>query len=71
MDDRRPFRENDLEDIAHSSVAVSYSDLFLTERSFDELLNRSAVQGVIAPTKCQVLSNVGDALAAIREILPE
>lgn len=71
MDDRRPFRENDLEDIAHSSVAVSYSDLFLTERSFGELLNRSAVQGVIAPTKCLVLSNVGDALAAIGGILPE
>lgn len=70
MDDRRPLRQNDLEDIAHSSVAVSYTDVFLTERSFAELLNRSAVQGVIAPTKCRVLSNVGDALAAIREILP-
>ena len=27
MDDRRPFRENDLDDIAHSSVAASYADV--------------------------------------------
>jgi len=69
MDDRRPFRQNDLEDIAHSSVAASYSDLFLTERSFAELLNRAAVQSVVAPLRCRVVSNVSDALAAIAEIL--
>lgn len=67
MDDRRPFRENDLDDIAHSAVAVSYSDLFLTERSFAELLNRSVVQSVIGPTTCRVLSNVSEALAAVAE----
>lgn len=71
MDDRRPFRHNDLEDIAHSSVAVSYTDVFLTERSFAELLNRSAVQSVIAPTKCRVVSSVSDALAAIAQIIAE
>lgn len=65
MDDRRPIRQNDLEDIAHSAVAVSYSDLFLTERSFAELLNRSAIQSVIGPTKCQVVSNVAEALVAV------
>ena len=70
MDDRRPFRQNDLEDIAHSSVAVSYSDVFLTERSFAELLNRSAVQSVMGPTKCRVVSSVADALAVIAQILP-
>jgi hypothetical protein len=69
MDDRRPFRENDLDDIAHSSVAVSYSNVFLTERSFAELLNRSAVQSVIAPTKCRVVSDVSEALAAVAEML--
>ncbi|MEY2584054.1 MAG: hypothetical protein QOD80_80 [Verrucomicrobiota bacterium] len=69
MDDRRPFRQNDLEDIAHSSVAVSYSDVFLTERSFAELLNRGSVQAVITPSKCRVVSNVSDALAAVAEIL--
>jgi len=69
MDDRRPFRQNDLEDIAHSSVAASYSDLLLTERSFAELLNRAAVQSVVAPLRCRVVSNVSDALAAIAEIL--
>lgn len=71
MDDRRPFRENDLEDIAHSSVAVSYSDVLLTERSFSELLNRSAIQSVIAPTKCRVVSNVSEALAVVAEILAD
>ena len=71
MDDRRPFRENDLDDIAHSAVAVSYSDLFLTERSFAELLNRSAVQTVIAPTNCRVISNISGALAAVAEIVTD
>ena len=70
MDDRRPFLQNDMEDIAHSSVAVSYSDVFLTERSFAELLNRSAVQSVMAPTKCRVVSSVADALVVIAQILP-
>jgi hypothetical protein len=69
MDDLRPFRENDLEDIAHSSVAISYSDLFLTERSFGELLNRSAVQSVIAPTKCRVVSNTSEALVTVAHIV--
>ena len=69
MDDRRPFRENDMDDIAHSAVAVCYGDLFLTERSFAELLNRPAVQAVIAPTNCRVVSNVSDALAAVAEIV--
>lgn len=71
MDDRRPFRENDSDDISHSAVAVSYSDLFLTERSFAELLNRSAVQAIIAPTNCRVVSDVAGALAAIAKILSE
>jgi hypothetical protein len=65
MNDRRPFRQNDLDDIAHSAVAVSYTDLFLTERSFTELLNRSAVRSVIGSTKCRVVSNVSDALRAV------
>ncbi len=71
MDDRRPFRENDLDDIAHSSVAVSYSNVFLTERSFAELLNRSTVQSVIGPTKCRVVSNVSDALAVVAEMVTD
>jgi hypothetical protein len=71
MDDRRPFRQNDVEDIAHSSVALAYSDLFLTERSFAELLNRTAVQAVIAPTKCQIVNSIADALAAIAKILSD
>jgi hypothetical protein len=68
MDDQRPFRENDLDDIAHSAVAVSYSDLFLTERSFAELLNRSAVQSVIGLTKCRILSDLSEALTAVAEL---
>src|SRR5438093_2978767 len=70
MDDKRPFRENDFDDIAHSSVAVAYTDVFLTERSFAEVLNRPAVQSVITPTKCQVVSSVSDALVAVSKIVP-
>lgn len=69
MDDKRPFRQNDLHDIAHSAVAVSYTDLFLTERSFAEVLNRSAVQSVIAPTNCRIVSNVSDALNEVAKLL--
>ena len=69
MDDRRPFRENDLDDIAHSSVAASYTDVFLTERSFSELLNRPAVQSVIAPSKCRVVSNISEALLEVAAIV--
>jgi hypothetical protein len=71
MDDRRPFRENDLDDIAHSSVAASYADIFLTERSFSELLNRSVVQSVISPSKCRVVSNISEALAAVATIVTD
>jgi hypothetical protein len=71
MDDQRPFRENDLDDIAHSAVAASYSDLFLTERSFAELLNRSAVQSVIGPTRWRVVSEISAALAAVAELSSE
>jgi len=69
MDDKRPFRQNDFDDIAHSSVAVAYTDVFLTERSFAEVLNRAAVQSVITATKCRVVSSVSDALAAAAEIV--
>ena len=70
MDDKRLFRENDFDDVAHSSVAVAYSDVFLTERSFAEVLNRPAVRSVITPTKCQVVSSVSDALVAVSKIVP-
>ena len=47
------------------------SHVFLTERSFSELLNRSAIQSVIGPTKCRVVSNVSEALAVVAEILAD
>jgi hypothetical protein len=62
--------ENDFDDIAHSSVAVAYTDVFLTERSFAEVLNRPAVQSVITPTKCHLVSSVSDALVAVSKIVP-
>lgn len=61
MDDSRPLKENDLDDISHSSVAAAYCDLFLTERSFSELLNRSAVREFI-PTHCRVTYNIDEAI---------
>ena len=69
MNGRFPVAPNDLEDIAHSCVAVSYSEIILTERSVAELPNRPAVQSVIAPKKCRVVGNVEDAHAGIAEIL--
>jgi hypothetical protein len=65
MDDRRPFQQNDIEDISHSSVALSYCDLFLTERSFTEMLNRPVVRAAIAPTQCRVVSNIEEAVSAL------
>jgi len=67
MDDRRPFRRNDIADIDHSSVAVAYCDVFLTERSFAELLRRSAVQNVCIP-KCRVISEIGEAITFIERV---
>ena len=67
MDDRRPFRRNDTADIDHSSVAVAYCDAFLTERSFAELLRRSAVRNVCFPN-CQVISKIGEAITFIENI---
>jgi len=68
MDDGRPFRENDLEDISHSSVAAAYCDLFFTERSFSELLNRSAVREFIS-TSCHVTHNIDEAISLVEDII--
>ena len=40
MDDARPMKQNDLDDIEHSAMAVGYSELFLTEDSLADLLRR-------------------------------
>ena len=68
MDDARPLKENDLDDIEHSAMAVGYSDLFLTEDSFADLLRREYVRAVI-PRHCNVVSKIGDAIAATQELL--
>ena len=67
MDDRRPFRQNDIADIDHSSVAAAYCDIFLTERSFAELLRRKAVKDVCV-LQGEVISDVTEACEAVAAI---
>ena len=65
LDDQRPFRENDLPDIDHSAVAVSYCDVFFTERSFGDLLRRPFIKDV-SMSPCAVASDPEEALAVLR-----
>jgi hypothetical protein len=64
LDDNRPFRENDFPDLDHSSVAVAYCDVFLTEHSFGDLLGRSFVKNV-SRSQCVIATSPDDALAAL------
>jgi hypothetical protein len=64
LDDNRPFRENDFPDLDHSSVAVAYCDVFLTERSFGDLLEQSFVKNV-SRSQCFVATSPEGALAAL------
>ncbi|HEY2626599.1 MAG TPA: hypothetical protein VGI41_07610 [Candidatus Udaeobacter sp.] len=66
LDDNRPFRENDFPDLDHSSVAVAYCDVFLTERSFGDLLGRSFVKNV-SRAPCVSATSPEAALAALDE----
>lgn len=68
MDDARLLKQNDLDDIAHSSVAAGYCDLFLTEDSFADLLRRKYVQSVI-PKQCTVVSKIEEAITATQKLL--
>jgi len=65
LDDERPFRENDLPDIDHSAVAVSYCDAFLTERSFGDLLQRPFIKDV-SLSQCAIACDPEEALAVLR-----
>jgi hypothetical protein len=64
LDDRRPFRENDLSDIDHSAIAASYCDVLLTERSFGDLLRRPFV-AEISRTQCASACDPEAALALL------
>ena len=64
LDDQRPFRENDLPDIDHSAVAVSYCDVFLTERSFGDLLRRPFIKD-ISLSQCAIACDPEEALALL------
>ena len=68
MDDGRAYKPNDMEDISHSSVAAGYCDLFLTERSFAELLRRGSVRAVI-PKQCKVVAEIEEAIAETESFL--
>ncbi|MDB6121166.1 MAG: hypothetical protein JWQ71_159, partial [Pedosphaera sp.] len=64
LDDKRSFKENDLPDIAHSSVAMAYCNVFLTEHCFANLLRRPPVCNVIA-SDCKVISDLSEAIASL------
>ena len=61
---KQQFEQNDLDDIGHSSVAVAYCDVFLTERKFAHILCLPAVQKVI-PRRCLVISDIDEAIAVL------
>jgi hypothetical protein len=64
MDDHRKYKPNDLHDLRHASVAAAYCDLFFTERSLCELLNRTQVRAVI-PKAAVVVSSLEQAIACL------
>lgn len=67
MDDTRLFKKNDADDISHSSVAIAYCDLFLTEKSFSHLLSSKQFRKAI-PSKCRVTHNLDEAIKLIEQL---
>jgi hypothetical protein len=67
MDDNRPFKDNDLNDIRHTASALAYCDLFLTERSFASIANNKDVRAV-APLTCRVEWKPEDVLSALQSL---
>lgn len=67
LDEGRPFRPNDASDIRHTAAALAYCDLYLTERSFEEMARRRDIRSV-APVQCQVSWIPAEALSLLRAI---
>ena len=67
LDAGRPFRPNDANDIRHTAAALAYCDLYLTERSFQEMTTRKDIRSV-APVQCQVAWIPDEALSLLRAI---
>jgi len=70
LDEQRPFKPNDANDIRHTAAALAYCDAYLTERFFATLTNRREIRKV-APLHCQVAWNASDALSLIQAISRE
>jgi hypothetical protein len=68
LDEQRPYKPNDSNDIRHTAAALAYCDLYLTERSFTEITSRKEIRSVV-PVKCQVAWIPDDALALLRAII--
>jgi hypothetical protein len=64
LNDRHLFKQNDIADIEHCSVAAAYCDVFLTERMFTDILGRPAVQNVI-PRGCLVICDIDRAISVL------
>ena len=65
FDKKRRFKPNDWHDFRHAAAALSYCDLFLTERPLHELIARPHL-GLLAINDCQVASTVNDAVSLLR-----
>jgi hypothetical protein len=64
LDDRRPFKDNDIDDIGHASVAAAYCNAFLCDGALGVLLRDAKVRAVTATT-CAILSDYDSALDAL------
>jgi hypothetical protein len=56
LDDDNPFKENDLDDFRHASIALGYCDFFLCDRSLAVVLANPNVRKVI-PLGCTAISD--------------
>lgn len=68
MDDNRPFKENDAEDINHASTALAYCHVFLTERSLANLAQTKEVKDK-ALSACKVAWKPQDAVAIVEDLM--
>jgi hypothetical protein len=65
MEKARRFKPNDWLDFHHAAAALSYCDVFLTEKPLHELVRRPQL-GLMALNRCQVASTLDDGVALLR-----
>lgn len=65
LDDRRPFKDNDIDDIGHASVAAAYCNVFLCDGPLGALLRAPKVTAA-THSNCTVITNFDEAFNAFR-----